>query len=88
MLPVEIMVVVAAWRANGSSIISYILLAALWFKVVMLGLGGVLLNDVKDTPQIGLLIGLVCGISEALVVELLLSRLRSVERTSGQAATD
>ena len=62
------------------SIISYILLAALWFKVVMLGLGGVLLNDVKDTPQISLLIELVCGISEALVVELLLSRLRPVRK--------
>jgi hypothetical protein len=59
------------------------LLAALWFKVIMLGLGGVLLNDVKDTPEIGLLIGLVCGISEALVVELLLSRFRPVERARG-----
>lgn len=66
------------------SIISYILLAALWFKVVMLGLGGVLLNDVKDVPEIGLLIGLVCGISEALVVELLVSRFRPVERGAAQ----
>jgi hypothetical protein len=66
------------------SIISYILLAALWFNVIMLGLGGVLLNDVRDKPEIGLLIGLVCGISEALVVELLVSRFRPVERSNGK----
>jgi hypothetical protein len=66
------------------SIISYVLLAALWFKVVMLGLGGVLLNDVKEVPAIGLLIGLICGISEALVVELLVSRFRPVEKGNAQ----
>jgi hypothetical protein len=62
------------------SVISYILFAALWFKVVMLGLGGILLNDVTDNPSIAVLIGLVCGVSEVVVVDLLVSRFKPVER--------
>lgn len=64
------------------SVVGYVLFAALWFKLVMLGLGGYLLNDVRTEPAAGLLIGLVCGVSEALVVELLLNRLRPVERSN------
>jgi hypothetical protein len=66
------------------SIISYVLFAALWFNLIMLGIGGFLLNNVKDRPGAGLLIGLVCGISEAVVVELLVSRFKPVERSAGQ----
>jgi hypothetical protein len=62
------------------SIISYVLMAALWFKFVMLGVGGYLLNDVKTDPAGGFMIGLLCGVSEAVIVELLLSRLKPVER--------
>jgi hypothetical protein len=40
------------------------------------------LNDVKADPSAGLFIGLLCGVSEALVVELLLSRLKPVERVN------
>jgi len=58
------------------AIISYVLLAALWFKLFVLGVGNVLLNDVTEHAHYGFLIGLVCGISEALVAEQLLSLLR------------
>ena len=64
------------------AIVSGVLLIALWFKFVMLGIGGYLLNDVKTDPSAGLVIGLLCGVSEALVVELLLSRLKPVERSA------
>jgi hypothetical protein len=57
-----------------------VLLVALWFDFVMLGIGGYLLNKVKTDPSAGLLIGLLCGVSEALVVEILLSKLNPVER--------
>jgi hypothetical protein len=62
------------------AVVSCVLLVALWFKFVMLGIGGYLLNDVKADPSAGLVIGLLCGVSEALVVELLLSRLKPAER--------
>ena len=63
------------------AIISYVLLAALWFKFVMLGVGGYLLNDVETHPAAGFAIGLVCGVSEGFIVELLISRLKPGERT-------
>ena len=62
------------------SILSYVLFAALWFKFVMLGVGGYLLNDVKTDAAAGFAIGLICGIGEAVIVELLISRLKPVER--------
>jgi hypothetical protein len=62
------------------AIVSYVLFAALWYKFVMLGVGGYLLNDVKTDPAGGLAIGLVCGISEAVIVELLILRLQPAER--------
>jgi hypothetical protein len=62
------------------AVVSCVLLIALWFKFVMLGIGGYLLNSVETEPRAGLVIGLLCGVSEALVVELLLSRLKPVER--------
>jgi hypothetical protein len=55
------------------AVVSCVLLIALWFKFVMLGIGGYLLNSVETEPRVGLVIGLLCGVSEALVVELLLS---------------
>jgi len=67
-------------RFSYVAVVSYVLFAALWYKFVMLGVGGYLLNDVKTDPAGGLAIGLVCGISEALIVELLISRLKPVER--------
>jgi hypothetical protein len=62
------------------AIVSYVMFAALWYKFVMLGIGGYLLNDVKTDPAAGFAIGLACGIGEAVIVELLLSRLKPVER--------
>ncbi len=62
------------------AIVSYVMFAALWFNFVMLGIGGYLLNDVKTQPAAGFAIGLVCGIGEAIIVELLISRLKPVER--------
>jgi len=62
-------------------IVSYLLLLALWFNVVMLGVGGLLLNSVTSIPSVALLIGLVCGVSEPIIVELLISRFKPVERT-------
>jgi hypothetical protein len=67
------------------AIVSVVLFLALWFKFIMLGIGGYLLNDVKTDPSGGLVIGLLCGVSEALVVELLISRLKPVERGNAQA---
>jgi hypothetical protein len=64
------------------SVISYVMLAALWKDFVMLGVGGYLLNTVKQEPGAGFAIGLICGLGEAAVVELLLSRLKPVERNS------
>jgi hypothetical protein len=61
-------------------IIGYVLFTALWFKFVMLGIGGYLLNEVKTDPAAGFAIGLACGIGEAAVVELLMSRLKVAER--------
>jgi hypothetical protein len=69
-------------RFSYIAIVSYVLVAALWFKFVMLGVGGYLLNDVKTDPAAGLAIGLVCGISEAVIVEVLQTRLKPVERTN------
>jgi hypothetical protein len=62
------------------AIIGYVLFAALWFDFVMLGIGGYLLNNVKTDPAAGFAIGLACGIGEAAVVELLMSRLKVAER--------
>ena len=66
------------------SVVSYVLFAALWFNVVMLGLGGFLLNSVRETPEAGVLIGLLCGVSEVVVVDLLISRFKPVERAANQ----
>jgi hypothetical protein len=57
-------------------IISYVLLAALWFKIFVLGVGNIELNKVVDEARYGFLIGLICGVAEATVVELLASRLQ------------
>jgi hypothetical protein len=62
------------------SLVSYVLLAVLWFNIIQLGAGGYLLNDVRTIPQAGFLIGLVCGVSEPIVVQILLSRLKPEER--------
>jgi hypothetical protein len=62
------------------SVVSYVLLSALWFKVILLGAGSFLLNDVTTIPQAGFLIGMICGVSEPVVVQLLLSRLKPVEK--------
>jgi len=43
----------------------------LYFNVVQLGLGGLLLNDFVTVPQLGILIGMVAAISEAVVVTLI-----------------
>jgi len=62
------------------SLVSYVLLAVLWFNIIQLGAGGYLLNNVRTSPQTGFLIGLVCGVSEPVVVQILLSRLKPEER--------
>ncbi|UWZ84963.1 hypothetical protein [Occallatibacter riparius] len=63
------------------SLVSYVLLAVLWFNIIQLGAGGYLLNSVQTNPQAGFLIGLVCGVSEPVVVQILLSRLKPEERS-------
>lgn len=70
------------------AIVSGVLLVALWFEFVMLGIDGYLLNDVKTDLSAGLVIGLLGGVSEALIVELLLARLKPVERSVAPAKTE
>jgi hypothetical protein len=43
------------------AVVSCVLLIALWFKFVMLGIGGYLLNSVETEPRVGLVIGLLIG---------------------------
>jgi hypothetical protein len=61
-------------------LIAYVLLAALWFDVFVVGLGNIVLNKVTSEPGYGFLIGLVCGVAESLIAELLMSRLQPVIR--------
>jgi hypothetical protein len=70
-------------RLFYTSVVAYVLLAALWFKVIMLGAGGFLLNDIRTDPAAGVVIGLVCGVSEAIVVQMLLSRLEPSDKKAG-----
>lgn len=64
-------------------LVAYVLFAALWFEVFVLGVGNIVLNKVTTESRYGFLIGLVCGVSEALVAELLVSWLRPVARQQG-----
>lgn len=65
-------------------LIAYVLLAALWFNVFVLGVGNIVLNNVTTMPQYGFLIGLVCGLADSLIAELLVARLRPVARTGNE----
>ena len=62
------------------SLIAFVLLAALWFDLFVIGIGNVALNKVREEPSFGFLIGLVCGISEALIADLLIKRFQPVIR--------
>jgi hypothetical protein len=59
-------------------IIAYVLFAAVWFDLFVIGVGNMTLNQVKKDYSYGFLIGLVCGVAEAVVVEMLMTRLRPV----------
>jgi hypothetical protein len=66
-------------RFAYTTIIAYVLFVALWHQWLMLGIGGELLNDVTKHADAGFGIGLICGIAEAAIVELLI-RLKPAER--------
>lgn len=74
----------APWqRFTWVVLIAYVLFIALWFDAFVLGVGNVELNRVTTEARFGLLIGLVCGISESLIAELLTVRFRPVSGQSG-----
>lgn len=52
------------------------ILAIVGFNIVVLGIGNLSLNDVTANPVIGLMIGLLCSISEPLVSALVVQQLR------------
>ena len=60
-----------------------VVLLLLIFNVVVLGVGSVTLNPVLSEPYLGLLIGLLCGISKSLVVPMVVQIVRpSLARSS------
>lgn len=62
------------------SLVSIVLLTALWNKALVLGSGSLILNDVVEHPSYGFLIGMIAGIGEASLAELLTSRLSPAEK--------
>ena len=67
-------------RLAWVSLVASVLLAALWNSVLILGSGSLILNEVTKYPSYGFIIGLVAGVAEATVSELLIARLKPVEK--------
>ncbi len=55
-------------------------LAIVGFNIVVLGVGNLNLNDVLENPAIGIMIGLLCSISEPFVSALVVRQLRPSEK--------
>jgi hypothetical protein len=60
-------------------VLALVVLVLVAFNVFVLGVGNVTLNDVIKIPQIGLLIGLLCSISEPLVSGMVINQVKLVE---------
>ena len=75
-------------RLTYVTILSIGIMIILYFPVVKLGLGDVLLNDYKDRPSLGILIGLLAGASEPVLARFFEQSLRPNQNTQGNPATD
>lgn len=53
------------------TVITWIVMTILAFQVITLGLGSVLLNEFTKTPSVAILIGLLCGLAEVTVTEII-----------------
>lgn len=61
------------------TILALVLLIMLEFNVFILGVGSVVLNDISSNPLFGLLIGLLCSISEPIVSKMVIDRMKPAE---------
>jgi len=68
-------------RLTYVALLSYILFLTLWFSILVLGVGSYRLDDLPHHPANALLIGLLCGVSDAVVVDILLHRLPPVAKS-------
>ncbi len=60
-------------------VLALVVLVLVAFKVFILGVGNVELSDVTNKPQIGLVIGLLCSISEPLVSGMVINQVKPAE---------
>jgi len=58
------------------SLLTVVVAILLAFEVVQIGLGGSLLNDFTKMPSLGVLIGLMCSVSEPIIMTLVSDNLR------------
>ena len=63
-------------------IVTAVVLLLLWFKIVVHGIGSVTLNQVAEKPYFGLLIGLLCGISDPIIADWVIQVVKPSKHTS------
>ena len=54
--------------------VTFITLLLLYYDVIMIGVGNILLNDFVENTPLVMIIGLVCALSEAVIVDLVLQK--------------
>jgi hypothetical protein len=68
--------------------IGLVFLILLVFNVFQIGVGGLLLNEVSTNPPLGIIVGLVCSISEPSVSRIISTLEPIVSDTSGNSAAN
>jgi hypothetical protein len=68
------------WYLFYIAALSTTLLVILYYQLIQVGVGPLLLNDVQTDPKIGFIVGILCGIAEPHVVSLVTLVFKPVQK--------